>query len=1415
MDPVSVRDAKSLEALKRKHQQLQSETGPLADRIDKMQLLAESVRSAYPDEREWIDAKENSVMEPWRELQDKLNRKWNVLEESTQDQLLTDAVKEADDNATDIRAKLNNKRKPRDAADAEAMLKEHADTKAEIDAYEDKVKKARERAQAILAERPDAPGVREELARMEEELANLREAWEAKDKDLRDALALQMLIKDADQIDSLTAANETFLEYNDLGHDVASVEALIKRHKEFEEIVNAQNDKANEVAKIADKLIAEGHPDAKAIKERRDKLLAGRARVNEKCANRKEQLEASLEYFEWVRAADELCEWIAEKEVVAADDSWRELKNLLPKVQRHMAFEAEVKANSSQLTNLEDTAKKLIERKPSCRKDVNERMNDVKEKWKNLEEAMDDKGTKLRQAAQQQIFNQALEDALGQLERMERLIANDDIGQDLRSVRDLLQQHHGLEHDMEVAAEKLREIATQGRELAEAGHFDAATILKDVENFNKRFDALQGPMAERRMKLEESLAFYQFLFDADGELQWIEEHKPLATSRDFGKSLVEVQKAQQKQIALESEMLAHQPHLDKVLETGETLVKDNHPKSNDIKSKSDHVLSEWNKLKNSTQDRKDLVESATRREEWQNNAAEAGNWLKERQQLAANPDYGRDEEASSKLLTKHKALEEELDGYCQAIDNLHKDASKLKRQMSEPGMAAIGEKEQELDEIAESVRNLCRERHLQLDEMKKLHHYNREADEILDWMNEQMNQADGEDYGTDYEHCLRVLDRFRQLQQNVDAGTPRYQAVKQLANELIENGSPHSGKIEEKQKTVDELWQALEDQLEIREVKLQGAAEIHRFNRDVEEALSRINEKYSDISDLETGRDMAATLHYIKQHDAFETELIALDTHVQMVIDDSSQLQEKFPGGNAKNMAEQHAIVLENWEILKKAAEDRKEKLAQALDYWRFVANARDLQIWAKAVEKQMENEPEARNVAAALELLSEHSELNAEIEAKKEDFDKLESSVLNMLNDKNDNSKDIEEKVLSLRQLYSDLCELSKVRQEKLQYLHDYQVFKRDVQQLDAISASQEALLSSTDVGQTVEQAETLVKKHEAFENILTSQDAKLAALDNAAKKVLDSQESLGKTDEVKDELKRIRERREKVKDMAKARMQALELGVLHAKFLRDAAEIESWLDYRLETVTKSESFANISDLREKMKKLQRHQAFEAEILANEPRVQSLADNGNTLIRRKHPDASNVQQRVNALVTQWNDLVKATASRGRGLEEAKDILKVTEESDAIETWCREKETLIAAHDLGEDYEHCLKLKKRLREPESNYAVDEERVEALNNLVDQLVKQGRHDHKTINERRNSVVERYRNVDNGLKQYEKEMDAALEVHVFNRDVNDIKERLNDKVSSLKILESLLRPIFLHATTLSIFLYINVDCIITLE
>ena len=67
--------------------------------------------------------------------------------------------------------------------------------------------------------------------------------------------------------------------------------------------------------------------------------------------------------------------------------------------------------------------------------------------------------------------------------------------------------------------------------------------------------------------------------------------------------------------------------------------------------------------------------------------------------------------------------------------------------------------------------------------------------------------------------------------------------------------------------------------MEARDQKLFGAGELHRFNRDVEDALSRMQEKYSSIPE-ELGRDLKTVQSYIKKHEGFENDLVALEAQV-------------------------------------------------------------------------------------------------------------------------------------------------------------------------------------------------------------------------------------------------------------------------------------------------------------------------------------------------------------------------------------------------------------------------------------------------------------------------------------------------------------------------------------------------------
>lgn len=70
---------------------------------------------------------------------------------------------------------------------------------------------------------------------------------------------------------------------------------------------------------------------------------------------------------------------------------------------------------------------------------------------------------------------------------------------------------------------------------------------------------------------------------------------------------------------------------------------------------------------------------------------------------------------------------------------------------------------------------------------------------------------------------------------------------------------------------------------------------------------------------------------------------LLLFSQLQVLIDDSQRLQEAYPGGNAENIAQQQAVVLENWGILQEKAAQRKDDLQAAQDLYRFLADVRVL----------------------------------------------------------------------------------------------------------------------------------------------------------------------------------------------------------------------------------------------------------------------------------------------------------------------------------------------------------------------------------------------------------------------------------------------------------------------------------------
>jgi len=154
------------------------------------------------------------------------------------------------------------------------------------------------------------------------------------------------------------------------------------------------------------------------------------------------------------------------------------------------------------------------------------------------------------------------------------------------------------------------------------------------------------------------------------------------------------------------------------------------------------------------------------------------------------------------------------------------------------------------------------------------------------------------------------------------------------------------------------LEKTLQSALEAREQKLKAAGEIHKFNRDVAEALSCIAEKNAALPDGTLPKDLHSCARQLRDHEGFENDLVALESQLQVMmlcirfpfafisciislfckhkislqtlLDDGGRLRQEY-SSNAENIQQEQQLVLEQWEELQNRAAAYKESLQNAL----------------------------------------------------------------------------------------------------------------------------------------------------------------------------------------------------------------------------------------------------------------------------------------------------------------------------------------------------------------------------------------------------------------------------------------------------------------------------------------------------
>ncbi|KAJ8369315.1 hypothetical protein SKAU_G00093430 [Synaphobranchus kaupii] len=225
------------------------------------------------------------------------------------------------------------------------------------------------------------------------------------------------------------------------------------------------------------------------------------------------------------------------------------------------------------------------------------------------------------------------------------------------------------------------------------------------------------------------------------------------------------------------------------------------------------------------------------------------------------------------------------------------------------------------------------------------------------------------------------------------------------------------------------------------------------------------------------------------------------------------------------------------------------------------------------------------------------------------------------------------------------------------------------------------------------------------------------------------------------------------------------------------DVAEVEAWLsEQELHMMNEEKGKDEPSTLQ----LLKKHLVLEQTIEDYAETIGLLSQQCRQLLELGHPDSEQISKRqsqIDRLYVSLKDLVEERKSR---LEQQYWLYQLNREVDELEQWIAEREVVASSPELGQDFEHVTILQEKFTEFASETgSLGQERVTAVNQMVDELIDYGHADAATIAEWKDGVNEAWADLLELMETRGQMLAASHQLHKFFSDCREVLAQIADK------------------------------------
>ncbi|XP_056623302.1 spectrin beta chain, erythrocytic isoform X2 [Triplophysa dalaica] len=989
---------------------------------------------------------------------------------------------------------------PASLPEAEQLLSLHDAVRDDMDGHEEDYHCVRDTGSAVIQDQEDDPQyqqLEQRLGGLDKGWDELHKMWDSRKNFLDQGLGFQQFIRDAKQAETILNNQEYTLAHADKSDTLDGAEKTLKKHEDFVTTMNANEDKILGTMETGQRLVDCGNLYSGRVK---DKIGSIKDRYNqnrEKAKKVSEKLKDNKELQHFLQNTQDLTLWINEKMLTAQDTSYDEARNLHSKWQKHQAFMSELASNKDWLHNIDKEGQELMVSKPEFEPIVTERLAKLHELWDKLESTTQEKARLLFDANRSELFDQSLTDIKKWLAELQLQLQGDvdEEVKDLTSANIQLKKYQMTENQVQDRARELEELQEAVQQHASLRE-DQPELEIEQQTLQRDFQKLLTPLAQRRSKLESAKAVHQFFRDLADEILWVKERLPMAMSEDHGSNLQTVQLLLKKNQSLQKEIDGHQPRIDEVLGRGQQRVAAGSLEAERMSEEMSKLQEDWEELQEEMAKRRARLYSSNEAQQYYNDADEAEAWIGEQELYMIADEKAKDEQSAMIMLKRHLVLKQTVDDYAHSIQLLADCAQKILAEEHPDGEAII-RRQGQVDKQYAGLKELSEDRKKKLN--NTYHHFllSREVEDLEQWIAERDVVASSQEMGQDLDHVMILRDKFREFARETGTvGQERVDAVNLAIDELIEAGHNESATMAEWKDGINESWADLLELVDTRAQLLTASYDLLKYFYDGKELALHILEKKNELPD-DLGEDFSKAESFHRMHAAFERDISSLGKQVKQFQATAARLHAQYAGDQATAIQENEKEVVEALKGLLDACEGRRKRLEETANKFRFFTMVKDLLAWMESIIQQIETQEKPRDVSSVELLMKYHQGIRAEIETRGPKFNQCIELGQALLERKQKDYAEIKEKLMQLIEKRKEMMLKWDDRWDWFRLLLEVCQFARDASVAEAWLVAQEPYVASKDLGETVDEVEKLLRRHEAFEKSTATWEERFSALE------------------------------------------------------------------------------------------------------------------------------------------------------------------------------------------------------------------------------------------------------------------------------------------------------------------------------